>query len=191
MKLFKIGILLLVLCQCLAPLPALAATEDEARALMTECGIGDAVADSDNLMGISLKDVHLDADGDVYIQWHFANDLMGSNLTYAFTRMRFIDPADLTALYTAFKINEDKKVRMTFKKGDIINILDYVHLNHEEFSPKSGVIFMYFDGSGEGAPKELFTKPLVFTLYVGNDGPHAVETAPRYAPEAIISAFNS
>ena len=190
MKLFKMGILLLVLCQCLTPITALAATEEEARTLMTECGIGDVVADNDNLMGVSLKDVHLDADGDIFIQWQFANEIMRSNLTYAYTQMRFFDPAALAAPYSAFKINEDNTLDLSFKAGDSISSLDYVHLNHNEFSPTSGVIFMYFNGSGEGAPKELFTSPLVFTLYVSNDGPLAVETTPRYAPEAMIAAFN-
>ena len=191
MKLLKIGTLLLVICLCLAPVSAQAATEDEACALMTECGIGDAVADSDNLMGISLKDVRYDADGDVYIQWQFANEIMRSNLTYAYTQMRFFDPAALAAPYSAFKINEDNTLDLSFKAGDSISSLDYVHLNHNEFSPPSGVIFMYFNGSGEGAPEELFTSPLVFTIFVGDDGPHAVETTPRYAPEAMIAAFNS
>jgi len=191
MMLWKIGTLLIVICLCLAPVSALAATEDEARALMTECGIGDAVADSDNLMGIGLKDVCFDVDGDVYIQWQFANEIMRSNLTYAYTQMRFFGPADLATPYSAFKINADNTLNLTFKSGDSISFLDFVHLNREEFSPESGVIFMYFNGSGEGAPEELFTSPLVFTIYVGDDGPRAVETTPRYAPEAMIAAFNS
>lgn len=191
MKMFKAGILVLVLCLCLVPICALAATEDDARALMTECGVGDPVAESDNLMGMSLREVRFDADGDVYIQWAFANETMRNNLTYAFTQMRFFDPADLAAPYSAFKINEDNTLGLTFKEGDMINILDFVHLNHEEFSPESGVIFMYFNGSGEGAPEQLYTSPLVFALYVDDDGPHAVETAPHYAPEAMIAAFNA
>ena len=191
MKLLKIGTLLLVICLCLAPVSAQAATKDEACTLMTECGIGDAVADSDNLMGISLKDVRYDADGDVYIQWQFANEIMRSNLTYAYTQIRFFGPTDLAKPYSAFKINADNTLNLTFKAGDSISFLDFVHLNREEFSPDSGVIFMYFNGSGEGAPEELFTSPLVFTIFVGDDGPHAVETTPRYAPEAMIAAFNS
>ena len=191
MKLLKIGTLLLVICLCLAPVSAQAATEDEACALMTECGIGDAVADSDNLMGISLKDVRFDVDGDVYIQWQFANEIMRSNLTYAYTQIRFFGSADLATPYSAYKINADNTLNLIFKAGDSISFLDFVHLNREEFSPDSGVFFMYFNGSGEGAPEELFTSPLVFTIFVGDDGPHAVETTPRYAPEAMIAAFNS
>lgn len=191
MKLLKIGTLLLAICLCLSPVTALAATEDEARALITECGIGEAVADSDNLMGISLKDVRFDADGDVYIQWQFANEIMRSNLTYAYTQIRFFDPGDIATPYSAFKINADNTLKLTFKAGDSINILDFVHLNREEFSPESGVIIMYFNGSGEGAPEELFTSPLVFTIFVGDDGPRAVETTPRYAPEAMIAAFSN
>lgn len=190
MKFTKFAILLLALCLCLAPMSALAATEDDARALMAEVGIGDPVSDSDNLMGISLKEVRLDSDGDVYIQWAFANEIMRSNLTYAFAQMRFFDPADLSAPYAAFTINEDNTLGLTFKEGDMINVLDFVHLNHEEFSPESGVILMYFNGSGEGAPEELHTAPLVFVIYMDDDGPHAVETAPRYAPEAMIAAFS-
>ena len=189
MKLFHRFALLLALCLCLAPLSALAATEDDARALMAECGVGDPVSDSDNLMGMHLKEVRYDSDGDVFIQWQFENEMMRSNLTYAFIQMRFFDPADLSAPYSAFKINEDNTLGLTFKEGDMINILDFVHLNHEEFSPESGVIFMYFNGAGEGAPEQLFTRPLAFTLYVDDDGPHAVEMTPRYAPEAMIAAF--
>lgn len=191
MKLLKTGILLLVLLQCLTPISALAATEDEARALMTECGIGETVADSDNLMGISIKDVHLDVDGDVYIQWQFANEIMKNNLVIAYIQMRFFDPDALTLPYTAFTINADKTLGINFKADDSISFLDYVHLNHEVFNPKSGVIFMYFNGSGESAPKEFFTRPLVFTFYVDSNGPHAVETTPRYAPETMISAFSN
>lgn len=190
MKLFKFTTLLLTLCLCLASVSALAATEEDARALMTECGIGVPVAEGDNLMGISLKDVRYDNDGDVYIQWAFTNEIMRKNLTYAFIQMRFFDPADLAAPYSAFKISENNKLNLTFKEGDSINILDFAHLSKDEFNPESGVIFMYFNGSGEGAPEELFTRPLVFAVYVGDDGPHAVETTPRYAPETIISAFS-
>ena len=97
MKMFKItAALLLALCLCLSCVSALAATEADARALMEECGIGDAVADSDNLMGMSLKEVRFDKDNDVYVQWQFDNDMMRSNLGYAFTQMRFFDPADLS-----------------------------------------------------------------------------------------------
>lgn len=180
---------LLVLSISLASVTALAATKEDAHALMAECGIGDPVAQKDNLMGISLKNVCHDKDGDVYIQWNFDNQKMHSNLTYAFTQMRFFDPANLAAPYSAFKIGEDRKLILTFKVGDSLNILDFVHLNHKEFSPASGVIFMYFNGSGDGAPEELYTSPLVFTIYVDEQGPHAVETTPRYAPEAMIAAF--
>ena len=190
MKMFILtAALLLALCLCLSCVSALAATEADARALMEECGIGDAVADSDNLMGMSLKEVRFDKDNDVYVQWQFDNEMMRSNLGYAFTQMRFFDPADLSAPYAAFTINEDNTVNLTFKEGDMINVLDFAHLNHEEFSPESGVIFMYFNGAGEGAPEQLFTRPLAFTLYVDDDGPHAVEMTPRYAPEAMIAAF--
>jgi len=191
MKPLKICTLLILICMCLAPVAALAATEDDARALMTECGIGDTVADSDNLMGISLSDVRFDDDGDVYIEWQFSNTIMNKNMTYAYIQMRFFDPSDLATPYHAFKINADKTLSLNFKAGDSISYLNYVHLNHEEFSPASGVIFMYFNGSGESAPEELFTSPLVFTIYVGDDGPHAVETTPRYAPETLIAAFSS
>lgn len=181
---------LLALNISLTPVSALAATMEDARGLMAECGIGDPVAQKDNLMDISLQNVHYDKDGDVYIQWNFANKKMRSNLTYAFTQMRFFDPANLAAPYSAFKVSNNNKLNLTFKEGDIINILDFVHLNQKEFSPASGVIFMYFNGSGKDAPKELYTSPLVFTIYVDNDGPHAVETTPRYAPEAMIAAFS-
>lgn len=180
---------LLALNISLTPVSALAATMEDARGLMAECGIGDPVAQKDNLMDISLQNVHYDKDGDVYIQWNFANKKMRSNLTYAFTQMRFFDPANLAAPYAAFKVNADNTLKLTIKKGDVINILDFVHLNHEEFSPASGVIFMYFNGSGDGAPEELFTKPLTFTIYVDGQNPRAVETTPRYAPEAMVAAF--
>lgn len=188
---------ILAVCVCLLALniglrtvSALAATGEDARALMAECGIGDPVAQKDNLMDISLKDVRYDKDGDVYIQWGFANQKMRSNLTYAFTQMRFFDPANLAAPYSAFKVSADNKLNLTFKEGDILNMLDFVHLDQKEFSPASGVIFMYFNGSGKDAPKELYTSPLVFTIYVDQDGPHAVETTPRYAPETMIAAFS-
>lgn len=195
MKKHKFFILIILVCLLVLDMnptfiSALAATEKEARALIAECGIGDTVAQKDNLMGISLKDVRYDKDGDVYIQWNFANEIMRNNLTYAFTQMRFFDPANLAVPYSAFKVSEDKKLSLTFKEGDFINILNFVHLNQEEFSPASGVLFMYFNGSGEGAPKELYTSPLVFTIYVDNDGPHAVETTPRYAPKKMITAFS-
>ena len=187
----KIVALLLILILCLASVSALAATEDDARALMAEAGIGDAVSDSDNLMGISLTDVRYDADNDVYIQWNFSNDIMRSNLTYAYIQMRFFDPADLSVDHTAFTINEDNTLGLTFKEGDMVNILDFVHLSKDELNPESGVIFMYFNGSGEGAPEEFYTAPLTFTVYIDDDGPHAVETTPRYAPQAMIDAFNA
>lgn len=191
MKFTKFAALLLTLILCLASVSALAATEDDARAAMAEAGIGDAVTDSDNLMGISLKEVRYDADNDVYIQWAFSNDIMRSNLTYAFIQMRFFDPADLSVAHTAYTINEDNTLGLTFKEGDMMNYLDFVHLNHEELSPESGVIFMYFNGSGEGAPEEFYTAPLTFTVYIDEDGPHAVEDTPRYAPQAMIDAFNA
>ena len=188
MKLFRVFVLALALC--LAALPALAATEADARALMEQCGIGEPVPENDNLMGMSLKEVRYDNDGDVYVQWHFENEMMRSNLAYAFVQMRYFDPADLSAPYSPFKINDDNTLNLTFKEGDMINVLDFAHLNHEEFSPESGVIFMYFNGSGEGAPEQVYTVPLVYVLYIDGDGPHALETTPRYAPEAMISAFN-
>ena len=191
MKLTKIIVLLLALCLCLAPVSALAATEEDARALMAEAGIGDAVSDSDNLMGISLKDVRYDVDNDVYIQWAFSNEIMRSNLTYAFIQMRFFDPADLSVDHTAFTINEDNTLGLTFKEGDMVNILDFVHLSKAELNPESDVIFMYFNGSGDGAPEEFYTAPLTFTVYIDDEGPHAVEDTPRYAPQAMIDAFNA
>lgn len=190
MKSYRIFALLLALCLCLAALPALAATEADARTLMEQCGIGEPVPEKDNLMGMSLKEVRYDNDGDVYVQWHFENEMMRSNLAYAFVQMRYFDPADLSAPYSPFKINDDNTLNLTFKEGDMINVLDFAHLNHEEFSPESGVIFMYFNGSGEGAPEQLYTVPLAYVLYVDEDGPHALDTAPRYAPEALINAFN-
>lgn len=88
-------------------------------------------------------------------------------------------------------------------QGIILTKLHLVNINnltvkaHQEqdyesafaFKPESGVIFMYFNGSGEGAPEELFTRPLIFTICVDDGGCHAVETTPRYAPEEIIAAF--
>ena len=191
MKITKFAALLLTLILCLACVSALAATEDDARALMAEAGIGDPVSDNDNLMGISLKEVRFDADGDVYIQWAFSNEIMRNNLTYAFTQMRFFDPADLTVDHMAFTINEDNTLGLTFKDGDMMNYLDFVHLAKDELNPESGVIFMYFNGSGEGAPAEFNTAPLTFTVYIDEDGPHAVEDTPRYAPQAMIDAFNA
>ena len=188
MKLFRIFALMLALC--LVALPALAATEADARALMEECGIGEPVSDADNLMGMRLEEVRYDNDGDVYVHWQFDNEMMRSNLTYAFVQMRYFDPADLSAPYSPFRINDDNTLNLTFKEGDMINVLDFAHLNHEEFSPESGVIFMYFNGSGEGAPEQLYTVPLAYVLYIDADGPHALETVPRYAPEALINAFN-
>ena len=38
--------------------------------------------------------------------------------------------------------------------------------------------------------EQLYTVPLAYVLYIDDDGPHALETTPRYAPEAMISAFN-
>ena len=190
MKRFRFSALLLALCLCLAAPPALAATEADARALMEACGIGKTVADADNLMGMRLKEVRYDSDGDLYVQWQFDNEMMRSNLTYAFTQMRYFDPADLSAPYSPFKINDDNTLNLTFKNGDMINVLDFAHLNHEEFSPESGVIFMYFNGSGEGAPEQLYTVPLAYVLYVDDDGPHPLDEAPCYAPEALIDAFN-
>lgn len=190
MKPLRIKSLLLALCLlCLMTLPALAATEDDARALMTQCGIGEPVTEQDNKMGITLKDVRFDEDGDVYIQWAFANEIMLNNMTYAYTQIRFFDPAKLTAPYAAFTINNDNTLNLHFKKDDSINLLDYVHLNQKEFNPESGVIFMYFNGSGQNAPEEFLTRPLVFTIYVDNGGCRAVETTPRYAPEEMIAAF--
>ena len=66
MKLFRIFALMLALC--LAALPALAATEADARAMLEQCGIGESVPENDNLMGMSLKEVRYDSDGDVYVQ---------------------------------------------------------------------------------------------------------------------------
>ena len=100
------------------------------------------------------------------------------------------DPADLSAPYSAFTINEDNTVNLTFKEGDMINVLDFAHLDHEAFSPESGVIFMYFNGSGEGAPEQLYTVPLAYVLYIDGDGPHALDAAPHYAPQALIDAFD-
>lgn len=191
MKFTKFAALLLTLILCLAPVSALAATEDDARALMAEAGIGEAVADSDNLMGMSLKEVRYDNDGDVYVQWAFANDMMRSNLGYAYSRVRFFDPADLATPRAAYTTNDDGTVNLTFKEGDMINVLDFVHLSKETIDPESGVIFMYFDGSGEGAPEEIFTLPLAFILYMDDDGVHALEDTPRYASQAMIDAFNA
>ncbi len=167
-----------------------ASDEKDALALISKAGIGDIVTDSDNLMGIHLEEVRFDDDGDVYIQWAFTNDIMRSNKPYAFTQIRFFDPDDLSVHYAAFKLNDDNTFSMNFKAGDEIGSYDFVHLNHEEFNPESGVIFMYFNGSGEDAPEEIYTVPLVFTIYTGSDGPHAVEDTPRYAPEEMIKAFN-
>lgn len=190
MKLSKLVALVLVFCLCVVPAYALAATEEDARALMTECEIGEPVAEKDNLMGISLKNVTYDKDGDVYVQWAFSNENMQNNLLLAFTKMRYFDPADLTAPFAPFTIKDGKTVSMTFKEGDAINIVDFAHLDHEQFNPESGVIFFYFNGSGEGAPEQLYTCPLVFTIFIDEEGPHAVETEPRYAPETMITAFN-
>ena len=190
MKTLKIATVLLVICLCLMSVSALAMTEIDARAIMVACHIGDPVADSDNLMGISLKDVHLEDDGDIYVQWQFSNDIMTSNMGYAFTQIRFFDSTDLSTPYAAYTINEDGTAGLTFKEGDSITFLDYAHLKKDEFTPDSGVFFMYFNGSGEGAPAEFYTLPLVFTFYIDDDGVHAVETTPCYAPEEMISAFN-
>lgn len=190
MKLFMRVALLLSLCLCLIAWSAMAATEGDARALMETHEIVKAVSDADNLMGMRLEEVSYDSDGDVYVHWSFANEIMRNNLTYAFAQMRYFDPDDLSTPYAPFTINEDNTLGLTFKPGDAVNILDFAHLNHEEFSPESGVIFMYFNGSGEGAPEQLYTVPLVYVIYLDDDGPHAVDTAPYYAPQAMISAFN-
>ena len=190
MKLFRFFTLLLALCLCLTALPALAATEADARAMMEACGIGGAVSDADNLMGMCLEEVRYDSDGDVYVHWSFANEMMRSNLAYAFIQMRYFDPDDLSAPYSPFTINPDNTLGLTFKEGDMINVLDFAHLDHEAFSPESGVIFMYFNGSGEGAPEQLYTVPLAYVLYIDDDGPHALDAAPHYAPQALIDAFD-
>ena len=190
MKLSKFFTLLLALCFCLTALPAMAATEADARALMEACGIGEVVSDADNLMGMRLEEVRYDGDGDVYVHWSFENEIMRRNLTYALTQMRYFDPDDLSAPYAPFVINDDNTLSVDLKEGDMINILDFAHLNHEEFSPESGVIFMYFNGSGEGAPEQLYTVPLAYVIYIDDDGPHALDTAPRYAPQALIDIFN-
>ena len=56
-------------------------------------------------MSMSLKEVRFDKDDDVYIQWQFDNDMMHSNLGYAFTQMYSLsvstidlDGLDLTAI---------------------------------------------------------------------------------------------
>ena len=166
-----------------------AAGREDALAMISKAGIGDIVSDSDNLMGMGLKDVHVEDDGDLYVSWAFTNEMMRGNMSYAYTRVRFFDPDDLSTPFTAFTINEDDTFSVTIKTGDQLGSYDYVHVKHEEFDPDSGVIFMYFDGSGEGAPDELYTVPLVFTIYKDSDGAHTVEDLPRYAPEEIISAF--
>ena len=101
----------------------------------------------------------------------------------------FFDPADLASLYTVYTPNEDGTVSLSWKAGDFIGVYDFVHVIKNDFNPESGVFFMYFNGSGDGAPEEFYTVPQVFTIYIDEDGPHAVENTPRLAPEAMNETF--
>ena len=153
--------------------------------------IGEAVSADDDKMGMHITNVSLDKDGDIYIEWDFDNDAMTSNLTVAWTRMTLVDPDDINHTYQVFTRGEDNKISMSFKEGDSINRLNYLHIIRENFETESGMYLLYFDGAGEDAPEELRTVPEVFLIIEDESGPHAYETTPRYAPEALIEAVRT
>ena len=72
-----------------------------------------------------------------------------------------------------------------------LNRLNYLHIIRADFETESGMYLLYFDGAGEEAPEEFRTVPQVFLIVEEEGGPHAYETTPRYAPEALIEAVRA
>ncbi len=159
--------------------------------VIQDLGIGGTVSADDDKMGMHLTSVSLDEDGDIYIQWDFDNEKMASNLTYAWSRITLVDPDDIHHTYQAFTRGEDNTISMSFKAGDVINHMNYLHIIRTDFETGSGMYLLYFDGSGDDAPEELTTVPEVFLIIEDEDGPRAYETTPRYASEFLIDAVRS
>ncbi len=167
--------------------PALSGPEK----VIQDLGIGETVSADDDKMGMHITDVSLDKDGDIYIQWDFDNENMKSNLTVAWTKMTLVDPDDINRTYQVFTRTEDDKITMHFKEGDSLNWLNYLHIIRADFETESGMYLLYFDGAGEEASEEFRAVPQVFLIVEDEDGPHAYETTPRYAPEALIEAVRA
>lgn len=161
---------------------------DAMKAVIDKLGIGGPVEDKDNAMGMHLTTVKLDDDGDIYVQWDFDNEAMRSNLMIAWSKVTLVDPDDIHNTYQVFTRTEEDKISIPLKAGDMINVLDFVHIIRNDFETESDVYILYFDGSEGWAPDEVYTAPQVFIIGEGENGPEAYETTPRYAPEDMITA---
>ncbi|MCL2071928.1 MAG: hypothetical protein FWH07_06830 [Oscillospiraceae bacterium] len=138
----------------------------------------------ENRLGMEI--VSIDKVNDGYkIVWSCAttdsnprNATFGSNAhdVLMFTLIRFFDPDDFSNNHQVFTI-EDEQINYTFGDGDLITWKEF---RLREFEPLGKVVYMYFAGATDGAPSEIQTPPMFFTLILG-DNPEIIEDSPRLA----------
>lgn len=179
-KIRMLGALLLALVFT-AGLGQAASTSPKDRAASLLDALDDAplVGEEDNRMGLSVRKIEKAPEGEDYLVWWSAsNDMVlnnGGNAALVLSKMTFIDPEDYENTYQAFTL-EDGQLSRAFEEGDEISNF----FMRMKLVPQSGVVYLAFDGATveEGAPEQLHTIPLFFTLVLG-ESPEVYEAQPR------------
>ena len=176
---FALG-LLISLCTFGASLASSADLSESAQGYLDALGCPPMTA-AENKANLHIISITKD-DTDYIISWDYDSKISGNGAN-AFSKMHFFDPADLSTHYQPFTV-EGNQLNYTFKKGDIIGFKTF----RIDFHPESQLVYLYFEGILEsaGAPAEIQTPPLFFTLVL-DDEPYVLEEAPRVAGDAFTS----